>query len=119
MTNTVTYHSANAPLDQQWLAYVVLSSGNYWLVRCTGATEQAAIDRACALWETELLKPRAVQAEDDETLEPSISTGRGSHFIGKKWLINVATREKIRVDESEVTAKLASGEWIVGGPRSK
>lgn len=113
MTAVVTYHSANAKPHEAWLAYVVMPDGNQWSVRFAGSTEEEASNRAIALWESERAKCNS------EPEDPWANAGRGAHFLGKTWLINVASREKIRIDKDKADELVATGEWERGGPRSK
>lgn len=116
--NTVTYQSQNAPAGQEWLAQVFLPNGQKWLVHSYGATETEAVMRITALYESEISKA-PVNCDNKVADKPApVKTGRGSHFVGKVWLIHSFTRAKIRVDQSEVEKYLTEG-WIKGGPRSK
>lgn len=139
--NIVTYHSTNAKPHEAWLAYVVLPSGEQWLVRFHGATEQQAIDAAKARWESE--QRRYGYDKDGLPLRPGQSyapvkkynelatvddqsaltkQGRGSHaaalFAGKVWVINRTTHDLKRIDPSELANYEANG-YVRGGPRSK
>lgn len=122
MTNTITYHSQNAPAGQEWLAQVFLPNGHKWLVHSYGATEAEAVQKITALYEKEVDKNKSADAyELGKAIASKISiqhSGRGSHFVGKVWLIHSFTRAKIRVDQSEVEKYITEG-WIKGGPRSK
>lgn len=116
--NTVTYQSQNAPAGQEWLAQVFLSNGQKWLVHSYGATETEAVTRITALYESEISKVPINCDKEVADKHVPVKTGRGSHFVGKVWLIHSFTRAKIRVDQSEVEKYLTEG-WIKGGPRSK
>lgn len=114
----VTYHSTNAKPSEAWLAYVE-NNGVRWMVQFAAASEEAAKAKALALWESErakLYKPAAPETNRDAS--KPVGGGRGSHFVGKAWLINSATREKIRVPVEDVSRYLSQG-WERGGPRSK
>ena len=118
----VTYHSANAKPEKAWVAYIVLLNGNYWGVRFDGPNEQYVIDKARAQWEVERKRVmdspiNDIDGEDEEEVDEK-PTGRGSHFVGKAWLIHTVTREKIRVPKEEVDKYLLNG-YERGGPRSK
>lgn len=124
MTNIVTYHSINAKPNEAWLAYVVLPSGEQWLVRFAASTEAAAIEAAKARWEHEKKRySRHNEIVDDAVKVPAFAdcqapSGRGAHFAGKLWVIHQTTRELKRIDPSELDSHLAGG-YIRGGPRSK
>ena len=117
--NTVTYFSQNAPAGQEWLAQVFLPNGQKWLVHAYGATEAEAVEKIVNLYNTEKNKFNQVHIQITGGSEPSVSgVGRGSHFVGKVWLIHSFSRAKIRVDHSEVEKYMSEG-WERGGPRSK
>lgn len=106
---------------EAWLAYVVLPSGEQWLVRFAASTESAAIEAAKARWESE---QRRYQ-KHNETAELMVSeavvahaSGRGARFAGKLWVIHQTTRELKRIDPSELDSHLTAG-YVRGGPRSK
>lgn len=121
MTNIVTYHSVSAKPHEAWLAYVVLPSGEQWLVRCTGHSELEAKTKAQVLWDKEQKKYAKanemadclIAAGHDKLLE-----GRGRHFAGKVWVINRAMHDLKRIDPNELDSYLANG-YVRGGPRSK
>ena len=110
--NIVTYHSVNSKPHEAWLAYIVLSTGEQWLVRCVGHTEEEAKTRAQALWEKEQARYATVNA----MCEPS--EGRGHHFAGKVWVINRETHDLRRIALSELASYEAQG-YVRGGPRSR
>lgn len=118
--NTVTYFSQNAPAGQEWLAQVFLPNGQKWLVHSYGATETEAVMKITALYNKEKAKVKVEWPDmfSVREVKDSNGAGRGSHFVGKVWLIHSFTRAKIRVDQSEVEKYLTEG-WIKGGPRSK
>lgn len=119
--NTITYYCNHAPAGQEWLAQVIMSNGQKWLVHGYGATEAEAVEKITALYEKELGKNVAAHVQivgRGARPIPEGNSGRGSHFVGKTWLIHSFTRAKIRVDQSEVEKYLTEG-WLKGGPRSK
>lgn len=130
MTDTITYQSQNAPAGQEWLAQVIMSNGQKWLVHSYGTTEAEAVEKITDLYENEKSKVTANyqkaasdfnNAKENLTTVKAISierSGRGSHFVGKVWMIHSFTRAKIRVDQSEVDKYISEG-WEKGGPRSK
>lgn len=129
MTNTITYFSQNAPAGQEWMAYALLPNGQRWQVYAMAASEAEAVEKINSLYESERAKIKAadpwtaVNANMQELGKKiadgiSVPTGRGSHFVGKVWLIHSFTRAKIRVDQSEVAKYMADG-YERGGPRSK
>jgi len=125
MTEVVTYYSSNAKPKEQWLAYAVLPDGSQWLVRCAGETEEIAKGKAIRLYEAERAKFKAQEPElkkdgfTDNNPWPVQGDGRGHHFAGKKWVMNIATREKLRLDEAEAASRVAAGGWAYAGPRTK
>lgn len=120
MTSIVTYHSTNAKPNEAWLAYVVLPSGEQWLVRFAASTEAAAAEAAKARWESEQKRYAPVSAVYDDSFakDAAIINGRGAHFAGKLWVIHQTTRELKRIDPSELDSHLGAG-YVRGGPRSK
>lgn len=120
--NTITYYCNHAPAGQEWLAQLYMPNGQKWLVHAYGATEAEAVEKITALYEVEIAKHKPADAYKlGKAIAAKISiphSGRGSHFVGKVWLIHSFTRAKIRVDQSEVEKYLTEG-WIKGGPRSK
>jgi hypothetical protein len=133
--NTITYYCNHAPAGQEWLAQVIMPNGQKWLVHAYGATEAEAVEKIVNLYNAEKNKFAHVQTigrgakldpqnqayELGKTIAAKISiphSGRGSHFVGKTWLIHSFTRQKIRVDHSEVEKYMSEG-WEKGGPRSK
>lgn len=119
--NTITYYCNHAPAGQEWLAQLFLPNGQKWLVHAYGATEAEAVEKIVNLYNTEKNKFAHVQTVGRGARpEPEAQTGvgRGSHFVGKTWLIHSFTRQKIRVDQSEVEKYMSEG-WEKGGPRSK
>lgn len=120
MVDTVTYSSDNAPSKEKWMAYVVLPNGSLWMVRFTGETEQIAKDKAIRLYESERAKVPAQPINESAPVNngwPSAPSGH--HLAGKRWIMNAASREKLRIEEAEAANKVASGEWIYAGPRTK
>lgn len=122
MTEFTTYHSTNATPDNEWIAYA-----NGWQVRCVGATEQEAKDRALALWNRE--RARWDNVPHSDTVKPSqheeIAIARGGwgevkqhHLAGKVWLMNRTTGHKCRVSAGEVAGLMGQG-YVKAGPRSK
>lgn len=126
MTDIVTYYSANAKPHERWLAYAVLPNGSQWLVRCTGETEEVAKTKAVALYEREKERVGKRYLEQDEPDLKSVhdasdnpwETAKQHHLAGKVWVINEITREKKRIDQSELMFYEGNG-WVRGGPRSK
>lgn len=145
--NIVTYHSSNAKPHEAWLAYVVLPSGEQWLVRFTGHSELEAKTKAQVLWDKEQKRYAVVNKVDIVNAalaaaafnriatvgaEPascnidhpgynfaqSKGQGRGAQFVGKVWVIHQETRELKRIDPNELDSYLGRG-YIRGGPRSK
>lgn len=114
MVATITYHSINANPSECWMAYVVLPNGKRWDVQSLAATEEVAIEKLVKLYESEIVKYAKCDVSHDEP----VTSGRGAHFVGKVWMIHSFTRNKIRVDASEVEKYEAEG-YIKGGPRSK
>ena len=114
MTNTITYFSQNAPINETWSAYVLLPTGKRWEVVAFAATEDEAKNKIINLWEKESSKGLCVQFIG--RAERKIETNH--HFAGKVWMIHEFSRAKKRVDASEVAQYEAEG-WIKGGPRSK
>lgn len=130
---TITYYSQNAPAGQEWMAMALLPNGQRWLVTSSAGSEAEAVEKITALYQSEINKhkPAYVQMigrttrplQNNNTmvegwLNGPAKSGRGSHFVGKVWLIHSTTREKIRVDKNEVEKYLNEG-WEKGGPRSK
>lgn len=114
MTKTVTYRlrSGDAPINQTWLAYVVMPNGKLWMVTSFGASEEEAVNKIVALWESERAKLPAHTAS-----EPI--DNRGHHLKGLVWVIEKWSRAKLRVTEEVANAYLAAGTHERGGPRSK
>lgn len=125
MINTITYFSQNATPSEAWMAYALLPNGKRWNVYATGSTEAEAVGKIVSLYESERAKVKPVDPWSAlakpliDAIPEKYATGRGSHFVGKSWLINKATREKIRVPTGDVNKYLETGEWEKGGPRSK
>ena len=122
MVDTVTYSSDNAPSKEKWMAYIVLPNGSIWMVRFTGETEQIAKDKAIRLYESERAKVPAQPINESAPVNngwPVQGDSRGHHFAGKKWVMNLATRDKLRIEEGEAASRVASGEWVYAGPRTK
>jgi hypothetical protein len=124
MVDVVTYSSENANPKEKWMAYIVLPNGELWLVRFTGETEQIAKDKAIRLYEAERAKVRATEPSEvkadgfsSNTAWPKPSSGH--HLAGKRWIIHVASREKLRIEEGRAAEMVASGEWNYCGPRAK
>jgi hypothetical protein len=124
--NIVTYRSSNAKPSEAWLAYIVLPSGEQWLVRFAASTEEAAIAAAKARWESEQARyKRHNELEPvlvDDCQASPVRSGRGSHasamFSGKVWVINRVTHDLKRIDPNELDIYVAQG-YVRGGPRSK
>lgn len=114
MTQTITYHSNNAPAGQEWMAYAVLPNGQRWNVYSMASTEAEATNKIVSLYEAEKLK--AIRQQSDEPWTAAVN--RGHHFAGKVWMIHSFTRAKQRVNPDEVAKYEAEG-WVKGGPRSK
>lgn len=122
MLNIVTYRaSENVKPEYQWIAYIVLSNGDYLGVMFRDYSEAAVKAKAAQFWETESKKRYITQmGDDDDEIEVKtvISESNGTHhLLGKVWMINEATREKRRVLPEQVEA-LGPG-WVKGGPRSR
>lgn len=121
MTKVVTYESKNVSNPKErWTAYAVLPSGELWLVRCCGETEEIAKSKALALYESEREKWEAREGAAKPKNEPAVKSeglGRGAHFLGKVWMINKTTGDKKRVSKDEVAQYEWAG-YIRGGPRS-
>lgn len=128
---TVTYHSTNAVVP--WIAYALLPDGTPWQVRCEGATEAEASQRAEALLISEQAKwKRLIGSSELEEGTKQTSTselptasswgdqpsGRGACFAGKIWVFNRATGDKRRIDPNELDSYLGNG-YIKAGPRTK
>jgi hypothetical protein len=62
--------------------------------------------------------PEAVLEEDGEQSKEIRVGGRGASLVGKVWMGNKETKEKIRVDPSEVGKYLNMG-FIKAGPRTQ
>ncbi len=125
----VTYYSSNAKSFEAWLAYIVLPTGEQWLVRFHGKTEQEAIDKAKFRWESEQKRYQSEPIEDSLPdhagaygTEAMVKVdGRGAHLramVGKLWVINRATQHLCRIDPSELQDYEGQG-YVRGGPRSK
>ena len=117
MTNVATYKNVGIDVseDMQYLAYVVLPSGDFWNVRFNGATEEIARSKAIALWTKENAKWERLGlnksepesdpswASDDEwdnkTAPISAPSGRGHHFAGKVWMRNGETLKRVALTE--------------------
>lgn len=121
--NLTTYQSAKAWPEKRWLAHMELGKGVY--MSFFGKTEEEALAKANDFWQREterqkalmadaIAKPKPVEAATDEVK----SEGRGAHFVGKVWMIHNHTRQKIRIDSSEVSLYEGRG-YVRGGPRSK
>jgi hypothetical protein len=120
MTNVITYHSDDASPFDAWLGFVVLPNGNNLMIHFTGPSEEAVKAKATSFYETEIAKVKAQPFIDSPVADPwTVASGRGAHFAGKTWVMNVVSREKRRVEPSEADSMIASGEWIKAGPRSK
>jgi hypothetical protein len=120
VTQVVTYYSSNAKPNQAWIAYALLPDGNIWQVRCEGASEQEASQKAINLYEAEKgkwarLEPYKHEDSDEAEYKPS---GRGVGLAGKIWVFNRATGQRARIDAAEMASYEAKG-YIKGGPRSK
>lgn len=127
MTNIVTYHSVNAKPHEAWIAYVVLPSGEQWLVRCTGHSELEAKTKAQVLWDKECKRYQVhnsiVDGCDVQTMvrvdrRSAIGSRASEMFKDKVWVINRATHDLKRIDPNELDSYLANG-YVRGGPRSK
>lgn len=119
--NTITYYCNHAPAGQEWLAQLYMPNGQKWLVHAYGATEAEAVEKITNLYNAEKNKFARIQLQTVGRPEPEaneVKSGRGSHFVGKTWLIHSFTRQKIRVDQNEVEKYMSEG-WERGGPRSK
>lgn len=110
MTNVATYKNigTNVSEDQQYLAYIILPSGDFWHVRFNGATEEIAKAKAIALWTKENAKwdRLGLNKSNDEDSEPIAtqadpwaSDGRGKHFAGKVWMRNGETLKRVALTE--------------------
>ena len=113
MTQTITYHSNNAPAGQEWMAYAVLPNGQRWNVYSMASTEAEAINKIVSLYESEIAKNKTT-----EFVQVVGRADRSHHFAGKVWMIHSFTRAKQRVNPDEVAKYEAEG-WVKGGPRSK
>lgn len=125
MINIATYSSENAKTEYRWVAYIVLSNGDYLGVMFRAATEDAVKLKAEQFWQVESQRPINQMAEDDETeakpvaADPwSKSTLRGQQFVGKVWMRHKETRELIRVPAEQLQQMLDSG-YEKSGPRAK
>ena len=87
-------------------------------VYAIGSTESEAIENAKTFWEKETAKLSKLYKSEsrDAAIERVASTA--SRNLGKIWVINRATKERKRVEASEVEALVANG-WVKGGPRTK
>lgn len=125
MTNTITYYSQNSTNPNEvWSAYAIMPNGQRWGVVAFGDTEKQAVDKIVALYQQERGKVKAVNPWA-EMAKPLVDTipkqydTQQHHLAGRVWLINISTREKVRVDPDKADAMIATGEWQRGGPRSK
>lgn len=131
----VTYYSTNN--KPEWFSYLK-PNGEFLGVRFEGASEAEAIERAKNWWINEKSRQNRlegkVEIDDDEVDSkpyksddgwgkvtksnwgtPSPKSDHG--MSGKVWLGNPTTKEKKRVDPSEVAALMDKG-WVKAGPRT-
>jgi len=136
MTEVTAYHNPNAPIERQWIAYVVMDNGNLWGVYSVGDTEECARAKIANLWESEharplgliprlrdhkpevFLEPPSLPASWGE-IAPEVKTNREHATKGMVWLVHKFNRTKCRVAPASADHMIASGDWERGGPRSK
>ena len=112
MTDVVLYQLESFPnplakAPARYIAYVVLPDGNLWGVRFEGSEANIVTANAIAFYEAEKVKQERIRgSSDDEVMNFKPSTTktdmRGAHFVGKTWMVNHTTKQKIRVDQSQV-----------------
>ena len=134
----VTYHSTNN--KPEWFSYLK-PNGEFLGVRFEGASEAEAIERAKNWWINEKSRQNRltgrVELDDDEvdskpykqnadswgSYQPksgetwNASKNSEHGMSGKVWLGNPTTKEKKRVDPSEVAGLMNEG-WVKAGPRT-
>ena len=118
----ITLYHTTEWVNNPWLAHMELAPQLF--MPFFGKTAEEARNRAETWYAAE--KDRWARIDTSEAEKPAVinpspinkPSGRGAHFTGKVWLLNHATREKIRVEASEVDRYLASG-FVKGGPRSQ
>lgn len=119
---TITYYSSNAKPELAWMAYIVMPNGKLWMVPSFGATEDDAVRKIVALWESERAKvivgdpwanvnqPRANVAQE--------YNDKQHHRAGKIWMRHKETRELVSIPLTEITMYEGKG-YERSGPRSK
>lgn len=122
MTEITAYHNATAPVYRQWIAYVVLSDGKLWGVYAIGSTEDEAVRKIVALWESERAKvtivdPWANANQPRANVEQAHNEAK-HHRAGKIWMRHKETRELVSIPLTEITMYEGKG-YERSGPRSK
>lgn len=123
MLNFITYHSKNAPSDQQWLCYIILDDGEPWRVSFVGITEEECKTNATNLWNKEKAKVIGLgykfegERVSEENIQEDASEITTHKNAGKVWMVNTFMEHLCRVSPEEVASYEARG-YIKGGPRS-
>jgi len=117
----VTYYSENAPVEQCWIAYIVLLNGEYWGVRFNGGTEEIVRMKAINLWNKEREKFSKAPIEyikAEKEFDSWENNGeKQHHFAGKVWMRS-SEGELKRVVLTEIGMYEKNG-YYRSGPRSK
>ena len=129
----VTYHSADATEPQmKWIGYIQ-NGGIYMGIRFNGETEKD-VKKKAKFWYQNQTKPKVYQQEtteeefqkykdSQEIVDPTpkkifpsqvrvavtSGSGRGHGLAGRIWVINKKTRERKRIQESEMSEYTAQG----------
>jgi len=129
MTEVTAYNNPFAPINRQWIAYMVMDSGQLWGVYAIGSSEDEAKSKIKTLWESERARVPTIvnpwvnldptQQRHGSMEEGLLSKHIPHHLAGLVWLINKADRTKCRVSAETAETMIASGDWERGGPRSK
>src|SRR4051812_47213713 len=103
--NLTTYQSTKAWPEKRWLVHMELGKDIY--MSFFGKSEEEALAKANSFWQRETERQKVLIAEalkpqpvSDDEIKP---TGKGAHFIGKVWMIHSQSRQKIRIDQGEVS----------------
>lgn len=116
-----TYHSTNSAPECAWIAYI-----NGWQVRCVGATEDEAKERALALWNKERarmvgqieVKDRGEAVKLDGWISSGALQIKSDHGnVGKVWMRhNIHGLKRMTNQEAE---RMIDEGWYKSGPRGK
>ena len=115
MQPEVLTYTQNNPAFPQVVGFLILNNAPNFGLIFRGATVAEVEQKAKEFWEVEHPKAMAkVHAGGGE----GTAGGRGSHNVGKTWVIHHEKKEKFMINRSDLPAYLAQG-YVQGGARTQ